>query len=94
MENGGGRVLRGKLDELFMEVLNYYGLLNALSMGTSKTVPEKPEILAYYDQIRELNTLLLAGGLLDQPYIFMQEISVVIRAKKHFNAIQKAQQSD
>ena len=80
---GGSRLAQG-LQELEDALGEYYGALNELKLGLVTKVPDKPQALIYVEQIDELGIPLVAGGVLDQPYIFMQEYKIV----RHFQQIQ------
>ena len=65
------------MQELELELGNYYGGLNELKLGLiPEQRPVKPEALIYTEQMDTLGIPLVAGGVLDQPYIFMQEYKV------------------
>lgn len=79
---GGGSTLAQKLNELREALGDYYGTLNELQLGLNVPVPEKPEAMIYYEQMEALGIPLVDGGVLDQPYIFMQEYKIVADFKK------------
>ncbi|NLF50333.1 MAG: hypothetical protein GX577_04290 [Leptolinea sp.] len=55
----------------------FYGTLNEIAKGLKpEVVIEKPEALVLYEQIKSTGVLLCAGGLLEQPWIFMMEYAV------------------
>ena len=64
------------MEELKTILWDYYGQLNELRLNI-KIKPEdrvwKPEALIRYDQARDLGIPYVAGGLMDQPYYWMQE---------------------
>lgn len=66
-----------KLD-LIEEGLNtYYNAINLIALsppGAQQTkVPEKPDILILVEQIESSGHLLMPGGLMQQPHIFIYE---------------------
>lgn len=76
----GGRALEEHLAALEAALHDYFGSLNEIAMdhpGLDVKVPEKPEALVLYQQCESLNFHPVEGGLLDQPFILMQEIAVV-----------------
>jgi hypothetical protein len=73
----GGRYVGGKLKELEDALLEYFGALNMLQEGMKVDIPEKPEALEKYEQCLELGLPLVAGGLQDQPHIWLLEIGVI-----------------
>jgi len=52
-------------------------------------VIEKPDALVLYEQIKSTGVLLNAGGLLDQPYVFMLEYAICAEVDMTFAAIKK-----
>jgi len=94
----GGSTLAEKLDELRNYLLDYYGSLNEyLTSGnlTNVVIPEKPEALLRDEQCQALGLPLVAGGVLDQPYIWMQELGIIREIQAIFRALEeknKAQQ--
>ena len=66
----------------------YFGTLNEIAKGLKPTVVvEKPEALVLYEQIKSTGVLLCAGGLLEQPYIFMMEYAVCSEVDTVFTAL-------
>lgn len=77
MGESGGRKLAQSLQALREALGNYYGALNQLRMGLKVSVPEKPKALIRYEQCQELGTTFVGGGIVDQPYLWMQEYKIV-----------------
>jgi hypothetical protein len=74
----GGRFVAGKLTELEEALIDYFGAQNMLTEGmVVDPMPEKPEALTKYEQCRDLGVPLVAGGLQDQPHIWLLEIGVI-----------------
>jgi hypothetical protein len=44
--------------------------------GVSNTLPDKPEALFYYEMTKEMGIPLVAGGVRDQPHIWMMEYRI------------------
>jgi len=66
----------------------FYGTLNEIAKGLKPSViVEKPEALVLYEQIKSTGVLLCAGGLLEQPYIFMMEYAVCSEVDTIFTVI-------
>jgi hypothetical protein len=63
-------------------------------MGLRAIVPEKPYALKLYEQIQELGLPLWSGGLLDQPYIWLQEYKICSEITAVFKALQAAQEKN
>lgn len=78
------------LDALRQELDNYFGALNELSSGIDRAVPEKPEALLLYDATQDQRVPLVAGGILDQPHIWMQECALCKTARDTFAALNNA----
>jgi hypothetical protein len=76
------------LELLRSTLYEYYGTLNEIAKGLKPAVIiEKPEALVLYEQIKSTGVLLCAGGLLDQPYIFMMEYAVCSEVDTVFTAV-------
>ena len=63
-------------EEMARELEEYYGTLAELKAGLSVRIPEQPEILRYLELCEANNIPLVAGGLLDQPHIFLIEANI------------------
>lgn len=93
----GGSKLEGKLQELRAALEDYYGGLNELKEGLRQTVPEPPEALVYWRQCRALGIPLVAGGLLEQPHIWLLELAIVKEVEDTFeiaNALAQEQEQN
>jgi len=73
----GGRTVAGKLKELENALIEYYGAMNMLQEGLNTPIPEKPVALEKYEQCLALELPLVAGGLQDQPHIWLLEVGVI-----------------
>ena len=51
--------------------------MNEVRAGIRSKVPYKPEKLRVYEAVKESGLPLLAGGLMDQPYIWIAIFEVV-----------------
>lgn len=78
MGKPGGSALEGELQKLAEDIDEYRGALNEVRLGarSAAKLPEKPEVLILYEQIKELGIPLVDGGLIDQPHIFMEQYAV------------------
>lgn len=94
MDWHGGSAVADKLKELREYLYNYFGTLNEVSMlgyGTSE-IPAKPEVLIRDEQCQALGLPLVAGGVIDQPYIWMQELAVLREVQAVFRAMEAKNQ--
>jgi hypothetical protein len=77
-------------------LLDYYGQGNEIRANIKinpEDVIEKPEALVRYEQSKDLGIPYVAGGVLDQPYIWMQEHGVIQQFLKEWAVIEKYQNS-
>lgn len=58
------------------EIFEYYGLLNELKMGATSKAPKIPAALATYQLVKEFGIPLVAGGVMDQPYIWLLQYEI------------------
>jgi hypothetical protein len=83
----GGRVLSQWLLNLREALENYFGYLNEIASGLHPTeIPDKPNALIRYSQRKEMGIPYIDGGLLDQPYIWVQEDGVISSFLKEWKA--------
>lgn len=75
---GGGSKLEGELDQLRIDLFEYHGQLADWRDGLSKDLPLPPEALVLWRQCRATGMPLAAGGLMDQPHIWLMELAVVL----------------
>lgn len=74
----GGRILARNLMKLREELQEYFGQLNEIAMGLHpKKIAEIPEAFVRYRQRKDFGIPYVDGGLLDQPYIWVQEDGVI-----------------
>jgi hypothetical protein len=88
----GGSAIAKKLEELRDYLLDYYGSINEQMVSgglTGVEIPEKPEALLRDEQCKELGLPLVAGGVLDQPYIWMQEVGVIREVQAIFRVLEE-----
>jgi len=72
---------------------DYFGQANERAEGIKVTEEErvdKPKALTRYEQIQELHIPYVDGGLMDQPYLWMQQHGVIKSFLVEWNATQKA----
>jgi hypothetical protein len=88
MEQQRKKSLVEGLELLRSTLYEFYGTLNEIAKGLKPAViVEKPEALVLYEQIKSTGVLLCAGGLLEQPYIFMMEYAVCSEVDTVFTVI-------
>jgi hypothetical protein len=64
---------------------DYYGALSELRvlsesqphLASTVKIPDKPDTLVLLEKCQALNLPLLAGGLMDQPHLWLDEVAVV-----------------
>ena len=87
-------MLSHEMEELKAILWDYYGQLNELRLNI-KIKPEdrvwKPEALIRYDQARDLGIPYVAGGLMDQPYYWMQEHGIIAQFLREWKAVEAMQ---
>lgn len=91
MVTKGGIELSERLKKLEAALRDYYGALNEIKMGLATRIPPKPKTLVEYERCQELGLPLVAGGIKGQPYIWLQEIAVIIEQKQLFELMEKRQ---
>jgi hypothetical protein len=69
------------------ELEEYYGVFAELKAGLSVSIPETPEILLYLEMCESNKIPLMAGGLLDQPHIFLIEANIARSKREMFKRI-------
>ena len=73
--------LSDHFDEMARELEDYFGTLAELKAGLITKVPETPEILYLLEMCEQNRVPLMAGGLMDQPHIFLIEAGIA-RSKR------------
>ena len=68
-----------------MELMNFYGSINEQKMGVKPDSIEKPEAMILWEKCQEIGLPLVDGGLMDQPYIWLQEVAVIKNTKALFD---------
>ena len=87
----GGVALSKKLEKLEAALRDYYGALNEIKMGIRNKIPPRPKSLVEYERCQDLGLPLVEGGVMDQPYIWLQEIAVITEQKQLFELLEKRQ---
>lgn len=87
-----GVELSERLEVLESSLREYYGALNEVKMGLKAKMPPKPKALITYEQCLDLGLPLADGGVLNQPYIWLQEVATIIEQKTLFEILEKRQQ--
>lgn len=75
-------------------LFEYYGQSNEVRLNIKikpEDIVEKPEALVRYEQARDLGIPYVAGGLLDQPYIWMQEHGIIKQFLSEWEVIERIQ---
>lgn len=92
MGTKGGLILSERLKKLEVALREYYGAISELQMGLNVKIPPKPNALVQYERCQALGIPLVDGGVIDQPYEWLQELAVIIEQKTMFELLQKRQQ--
>lgn len=82
----GGRFVRDTLKTLRTELEDHLGSINELKNGLRKDVLPKPETLRRYELVKSTGLPLIAGGLLDQPHIWIMQWEVIEAVLEIFKA--------
>ena len=93
----GGSVVRDRLDKIRETLIEYFGQQNELRQGLAvkdnkgnKIAPmEKPDVLLEHERCKQYGVLLYAGGLADQPHMWLLEQDVVRDIITLFNSMPK-----
>jgi hypothetical protein len=95
-QDDGYELITTHLGKLKKEIESYYNATNLVALSPPNaqvgTIPEKPDILICVEQIRSTGHLLMAGGLLNQPHIFMYEFEIASMLKDMLESFGKIQQ--
>lgn len=89
MGSTGGSVLAGILDKLSTEIDEYLGALNEVKAGLGTRLPEKPTALILYEQTKEMGIPLVAGGVEDQPHIWLEMYAICMQKTKLWETIEE-----
>jgi hypothetical protein len=87
LDGPGGSGLKEILEKQKLEIEDYYGSINEIKMGVISKMPKKPELLATVDLIKETGLPLVAGGLMDQPHIWLLQLEMVHDVQDLFRAL-------
>jgi hypothetical protein len=82
------------LFELVDTLREFYGQSNELRLNIKikpEDIVEKPEALERYEQARDLGLPYVAGGLLDQPYLWVQEHGAIQQFLKEWAIVEAIQ---
>lgn len=87
----GDTLIANNLLKIKEDIQEYYNKMNLVAFSPpgahNETIPEKPAILEYVEQIEFTGHLLMPGGLMQQPHIFMKEYNMAVAMKKMFESI-------
>jgi len=86
----GERRVEEGLNELGKTLEDYFGALNQIKEGVNVKIPDKPEALLLLQKCRAIGVPLVEGGLIDQPFIWLQEVAVVTEVTQLFEMLEKA----
>lgn len=82
------------MQKLADEIDEYRGGLNEVRLGARSVnkLPDKPEALILYEQIKEMGIPLVDGGIVDQPHIFMEQYAVCSTRTKLWDMLDRRAQ--
>jgi hypothetical protein len=83
----GGRKLIEILEKQKEEIEDYYGAINEIKAGVRSTAPDKPDLLAAVDLVKRSGLPLVAGGVLDQPHIWLVQLDMAQGIAELFAAL-------
>ena len=69
------------------ELEEYFGMLAELRAGLNVPIPAQPEILQYLEMCETNHVPLVAGGLMDQPHIYLIEANIARTRREMFQRI-------
>jgi len=93
LEKRGGRLIGEALENLKIELDEYYAKLNEIKNNSIKSlydnieIPEPPEALLLYDMCNDMHIPLVDGGLLDQPHIWLLEYGICLKRKQIWKTV-------
>lgn len=86
----GERSLTTLLAEFRLEVREYFGAMNELRMGLKPEKPPiKPGALSLLELCQSQGLPLVAGGLVDQPYIWLLQCDILQQEIELQRAVQR-----
>lgn len=88
----GGRRVRDILKTLRQELEDYFGSINELKDGLRKDLLPKPAELSLYEMVKSTGLPLVAGGLLDQPHIWLMQWEVIESVKSLYDMLDEQAQ--
>lgn len=87
----GIEVLNERLNSIKKDIEDYYNALNLKAFSPpgayTGTIPEKPAILIYVENIQSSGHLIMPGGLMQQPHIFMYEYNQCLAVKNILDSV-------
>lgn len=91
MGTTGGKDLADYLQGIRDEIAEFFGSLEDIATGIKAPSDiYKPEVLIQYEQCKSMGIPLVAGGLVDQPYIWLELWAICEQEQEIFQAIHEA----
>jgi hypothetical protein len=87
-------ILARNLEKLRETLWDYYGQQNEIRAQIKvapEDVVEKPEALIRYEMSKELGIPYVDGGLMDQPFVWIEEHGVIARFLQEWDIVEKLQ---
>jgi hypothetical protein len=77
MGHAGGTIIIDQLQQIRDELREYFGSLNEVKFGARSRPLPRPDKLIVYEAVQKSGLPLLAGGFMDQPWIWMEIFEVI-----------------
>jgi len=93
LAKSGGSLIGEILEETRTELREYFGAMNEIKAGIRSSMPYKPNRLRVYEAVKSSGLSLLAGGLMDQPYIWIAIFEAISQEVALYEALDNANRS-
>ena len=87
---GGGSAIEQGTNDLRDAIHEYFGQLNEVKLGIHRKIPIKPDALDNWDYYNKFKLPFVNGGILDQPYLLMNEMEVASEELANIKLMQDA----
>jgi len=90
LAKSGGSLVGEILEETRSELREYFGAMNEVKAGIRSKIPYKPNRLRVYEATKDSGLPLLAGGLMDQPYIWIAIFEAISQEVVLYDTLESA----